>query len=255
VEKVKAFSGDPSQLAACDRFFLDLIRLPDHPNLVTALLLKEDFKPMATSFETSLRNYIRVCEAILNSSALKSFFRRVLTIGNYINSGSYAGNAAGFRLKDLCKLVELRSCVGSNGMGAHLSLLDFVVKGALEKDPGTLFFVEELAGIEQAHRLDFDSIQKAVSEFETNLRNVKSLLAEKELPLLRKQVGQFISESENDVQRLKTHIKEIIELSTKMARWFCENPRTFNLSDCLHLFCKLCQDVTAAKQTVQKVMK
>lgn len=47
---------------------------------------------------------------------------------------------------------------------------------------------------------------------------------------------------------------EIDKLSLKMARWFCENPKTFKVSECLNLFHKLCQDVTTAKQIKRKVI-
>ncbi|XP_022648432.1 FH2 domain-containing protein 1-like isoform X2 [Varroa destructor] len=253
IAKMKTFSGDVSSLPACDRFLLELLRLPKVSNLVEALLLKEDFKPLAKSFESSLSNFVQVCNAILNSTSLKSFFRRVLTIGNYINSGSYVGNAAGFRLKDLCKLVELRTCNRKSENEDQLSLLDFVVTTAVDKDPKALYFVEEMVGIEQACRLDLEYMKVTVSEFESSVAKLKILISEKMLPSLEEKLGQFSSEADEDIRKLHKYMDEIDKLSLKMARWFCENPKTFKVSECLNLFHKLCQDVTTAKQIKRKV--
>lgn len=109
--------------------------------------------------------------------------------------GSYAGNAAGFRLKDLCKLVELRTSSTGNSndpQNGHLSLLDFVVKTAQETNSDALTFVEEFAGIEQANRLDIDYVRKTVAGFEANIRNVKGLLASRTNPSFKEQIGDFI---------------------------------------------------------------
>lgn len=63
-----------------------------------------------------------------------------------------------------------------------------------------------------------------------------------------------LQEADEDIRKLHKYMDEIDKLSLKMARWFCENPKTFKVSECLNLFHKLCQDVTTAKQIKRKVI-
>jgi hypothetical protein len=55
------------------------------------------------------------------STALQEVLYMVLVVGNYMNAGSYGGNAIGFRLSSLWKLVEVRA------NNHNLTLLHYVV--------------------------------------------------------------------------------------------------------------------------------
>lgn len=55
------------------------------------------------------------------SAALQEVLYMVLVVGNHLNAGSYGGNAVGYRLSSLWKLVEVRA------NNQNLTLLHYVV--------------------------------------------------------------------------------------------------------------------------------
>lgn len=91
--------------------------------------------------------------------------------------------------------MELRTCNRKSENEDQLSLLDFVVTTAVDKDPKALYFVEEMVGIEQACRLDLEYMKVTVSEFESSVAKLKILISEKMLPSLEEKLGQFSSVS------------------------------------------------------------
>jgi len=48
---------------------------------------------------------------VRHSKALKTVFRQVLRLGNYLNGDSARGGAYGFKLTDLAKLVQVKSAL------------------------------------------------------------------------------------------------------------------------------------------------
>ena len=66
---------------------------------------------------------------MVNSAALKSLFRNMLSVGNFINQGYIRGAAFGLKLKSLRKFNETRGLQG-------MPLLYFVIKNTLKDKEG-----------------------------------------------------------------------------------------------------------------------
>lgn len=56
-----------------------------------------------------LKTVVDICDQVINNASLKEFLALILQFGNYLNAGSYAGNAAGFKLNTLPKLLDMRA--------------------------------------------------------------------------------------------------------------------------------------------------
>lgn len=76
---------------------------------------------------------------LMANESLPIILHIIIKIGNYLNSGSFAGNALGFKLSSLNKLTEIRA----NKSGQHL--LHFIVSQVESHNPKLMKFYNELS--------------------------------------------------------------------------------------------------------------
>lgn len=77
---------------------------------------------------------------------LQEVLYMVVIAGNFLNSGGYAGNAAGVKLSSLQKLTDIRA----NKPG--INLIHFVAMQAEKRNPELLTFPAQLTALENASR-------------------------------------------------------------------------------------------------------
>lgn len=68
----------------------------------------------------------------------------VVVAGNFLNSGGYAGNAAGVKLSSLQKLTDIRA----NKPG--MNLIHYVAMQAEKRNPSLLTFPSEMTTLDNA---------------------------------------------------------------------------------------------------------
>jgi hypothetical protein len=105
-----------------ENFFWLLSSIPRCATRLKLLLFHLRFPAQAADVEESLRVWIDAATAIQSSKELKQLMNVVLTVGNYLNSGTAKGAAGGFRLTSLQLLESTKSNDGST------SLLDYICK-------------------------------------------------------------------------------------------------------------------------------
>lgn len=76
---------------------------------------------------------------LIKNEALQEVLRLIIIIGNFLNSGGYAGNAAGIKLSSLNKLTEIRA--NKTGM----NLLHLIASEVERYNPDLLNFTNELS--------------------------------------------------------------------------------------------------------------
>ncbi|XP_069664876.1 FH2 domain-containing protein 1-like isoform X1 [Haliaeetus albicilla] len=124
VARLRSFPGSPHQLADPELFMLLLTEVPSYTQRLELLVLKEDFFPQLTTLRGSIQTLTDAAVELLECEELHTILHLILSAGNYLNSGSYAGSAAGFRLASLLKLPDTKA----NEPG--VDLLHFVAMGA-----------------------------------------------------------------------------------------------------------------------------
>lgn len=83
---------------------------------------------------------------LINNKTLQEVLYLVVVAGNFLNSGGYAGNAAGVKLSSLTKLTDIRA----NKPG--MNLIHFVAIQAEKRNPALLNFTNELSNLENASK-------------------------------------------------------------------------------------------------------
>ena len=81
----------------------------------------------------------------MQNKPLQEVLYMVVMAGNFLNAGSYAGNAVGVKLSSLLKLTDIRANNKSD-----MNLIHFVAMQAQKRDPELLKFPTQLNSLENA---------------------------------------------------------------------------------------------------------
>ncbi|KAK4317796.1 hypothetical protein Pmani_011151 [Petrolisthes manimaculis] len=226
---IKEFQGDVTKLGDAERFYHELIKVPQYQIRLEGMIQMEELQPASETLRPQIKAVLRICDKIINSSSIKSFFTYILTLGNFINTGSYAGNALGFRLSTVSKVWEVRA----NQPG--ITLLHYITETVQEKDLDILDFTQELGDLTGVARLSIEGLGTEVATLRKDLNKLTRTL--KNAPQdLQQHFSEFIVKAEEEVTDLERSLKEVDRSRVKLAQYFCEDESKFRLEDSITTF-------------------
>ncbi|KCV68740.1 hypothetical protein H696_05026 [Fonticula alba] len=130
---------DPSmvaRLARVERFFWDVcLNVPNYAERVAALTFRCRFDEQSSEVKKNVDAILLASKQTYSAKHLQRIMRTVLEIGNYLNSGTFRGQAQGFRLDALSRLPETR------GRPASFTLMHYIAQ-ALGNPPVVLADVQ-----------------------------------------------------------------------------------------------------------------
>lgn len=238
---IKEYSGDEKKLGNAEKFYRHLIKVTSFRVRVEGMIQMEELKPTAADLHPQIQLLLTISDKILQSESIMDFFAYILTLGNFINMGSYAGNALGFKLHTVSKLWETRS----NRPG--MTLLHYVVEMCQQEKMEILKFEEELADISKASRLSVEGLIGEVATLRGDLNTLSKNL-EKAPEDVVDHFKEFTTKADILVQDLELSLKELERSRVKLAQYFCEDEEKFRVEDCVVVFHTLCAKINEAKK-------
>ena len=136
VKALKIFKGTDNQLIPVELFFRKLLPIERLDAKVGVIQTMEIFNNSFNEVMGYLKPLSRVCNQITESEKLQQILVTVLTIGNVMNAGTRAGDAAGFTFDSLLKLTQTKS------MDGKTTVLDYIVMIFIEKDQRSVLDLE-----------------------------------------------------------------------------------------------------------------
>ncbi|XP_065351487.1 uncharacterized protein LOC135946924 isoform X2 [Cloeon dipterum] len=235
LEMLTSFDGDKNRLGTAEAFLLRLIKVPNYKLRIESMLLKEEFKTNMNYLEPSIGAMIDAGRDVMEHRSLQEVLYMVLVAGNFLNSGGYAGNAAGVKLTSLQKLTDIRA----NKPG--MNLLHFVAMQAQKKNEDFLRFPDQLTVLEESTKTSVEQLQNDINALDARIQKLKKQI---ELPSteieIKNGMMEFIEYAEKAVVMLKELMCELDSVKKLLADYFCEEYSSFKLEECyktLHTFC------------------
>ncbi|WKY00920.1 hypothetical protein Q1695_015157 [Nippostrongylus brasiliensis] len=240
VAALRRYTGEVSQLAPACSFFLQLLDIPDYRLRIECMMLRLEFHRIMEEVVPQIHVLKLAATELRRSKALRRLLLLLVNIGNYLNSSSTHGNAAGFKLSSLWRVIDHKSAKGSS------SLLHLLAK--MEPDlPSDLD--HELPDICVASESSLDEIK-------TNLRSLGEQCTSVSNQLKSKQGNEFceIREYLSDhchYELLETNksLNELLIIQDELAHFFCENKASFKIEECFKIFKNL---VIRLRQALQE---
>jgi hypothetical protein len=142
-EMYKKYTGEKAELPLADTFLLKLIEVPMLAMRLDLLFTIREFPVNMEEFKPTLDLAWKACHELDESEEFLEVLGCVLAVGNYLNAGTPKGNAYGFQLKYLPKLIDFRG-------QEKTSLLDFLVVQIHAKKPDLLHMPSSLDSVVKA---------------------------------------------------------------------------------------------------------
>ncbi|XP_078369378.1 LOW QUALITY PROTEIN: inverted formin-2-like [Oculina patagonica] len=240
-EMLKGFSGDKTLLGSAEKFLLALVSIPGYSLRLEAMLQKEEFQITLETIEPSIEALQGAIEDILKSEILPEVLQLILIIGNFLNSGGYAGNAVAFKINSLLKIVDTRS------NKPRMNLMHFLVHVAEEKREKVLQFPEDMKHLDKAVKLSVDNVTEEVKTLKSKLNELEKAM--KTGPKdIAKQFSEFTENALEKAKKLEEGITQIHNLTKQLAMYFCEDEGKLKLQELLSLFKTFCDQLVKAKK-------
>ncbi|VDL76688.1 unnamed protein product [Nippostrongylus brasiliensis] len=104
VAALRRYTGEVSQLAPACSFFLQLLDIPDYRLRIECMMLRLEFHRIMEEVVPQIHVLKLAATELRRSKALRRLLLLLVNIGNYLNSSSTHGNAAGFKLSSLWRM-------------------------------------------------------------------------------------------------------------------------------------------------------
>ncbi|XP_076166401.1 FH2 domain-containing protein formin 3 [Ptiloglossa arizonensis] len=241
LEMLKSFDGDKSKLGNAEKFFLQLVQVPNYKLRIECMLLKEEFAANMGYLEPSINSMILAGEDLMTNKPLQEVLYMVLVAGNFLNSGGYAGNAAGVKLSSLQKLTEIRA----NKPG--MNLIHYVALQAERKRKDLLDFAKSMNTLEAATKTTTEQLNNEFNALDTKIKKIKAQIQLPSTePDIQEQMAQFLQMAEQEMSQLKGDMEELETVRRSLAEFFCEDTNTFKIEECFKIFHQFCQKFNQA---------
>ncbi|KAG8227858.1 hypothetical protein J437_LFUL006482, partial [Ladona fulva] len=170
-------SDEIDSLARADRFLYEISKIPHHEQRLRCLHYKKRFAFWVGEVEPRIRAVMEGAREVTRSRRLRRLLEIVLALGNYMNRGA-RGNACGFRLASLNRLVDTKSSAAKG-----TTLLHYLVEVLETKFKDILKLDEDLPHVKQAAKVSLAELEKDMAQLRSGLKEV-----EREIEFHRSQV-------------------------------------------------------------------
>ena len=191
---------DPNELTREDKIYLQTAYELSHywKSRMRALSLTKTFEPEYDLISKQVREIITASEALRDSVSLMNVFGLILDLGNYMNDSNK--QAQGFKLSSLGRLAMIKD---EKNETTFADLIERIIRNQYPEWEG---FVDDLAPVVAAHKLNVEQLRTDAKKYIDNVKNVQSSLDSGNLSDPKKfhpqdRVSQVVQRSMKDARR------------------------------------------------------
>ncbi|EDV38850.2 uncharacterized protein Dana_GF25007, isoform C [Drosophila ananassae] len=235
LDMLKSFNGDKARLGNAEKFLLQLLEVPNYKLRIESMLLKEEFAANVAYLEPCINSMLYAGDDLLNNKILQEVLYMVVVAGNFLNSGGYAGNAAGVKLASLQKLTDIRA----NKPG--MNLIHFVALQAERRKPELLQFTSQLSALENASKTTSEQINNEINTLDGRIGRITRQIEQPATDTdIKEQMADFLLAAKSEMSVLQSGMKQVEAMRLKLSDFFCEDAATFRLEECFKIFQNFC---------------
>ncbi len=201
---------DPSELTREDQIYLATAFELNHywKSRMRALLLTRTFENEYDEISKHLKEVVNVSESLRDSVALMNILGLILDIGNYMNDSNK--QATGFKLSTLSRLGMVKD---EKNESTFADLVERIVRNQYPEWEG---FVDDIAGVVTAQKLNVEQLRLDAKKYIDNIKNVQSSLDSGNLSDSKKfhpqdRVSQVVQRSMKDARRKAEQMQLFLE--------------------------------------------
>lgn len=209
-----------------------------------SIRFKETFADMANELELNMLAATAACEEIKSSRKLAKIFELILTVGNFMNSGSNSIPAFGFHVSFITKITDTKDSDNKR------TLLQFLVDFIQKMYPDLLSFNDEMPHLKRVLNVHTEKIQDDVFQITESLKELESILEKNELVLLDK--DKFVESMGDFAMQCKEQLKMLAEIKNQMENSYKVVAEYFSFNMNEYPIEKFISDLNKFKQSFEQ---
>uniref|UniRef100_A0A8B9ZFM1 FH2 domain-containing protein n=1 Tax=Anas platyrhynchos TaxID=8839 RepID=A0A8B9ZFM1_ANAPL len=205
-------SGHPTGLRSCWSCPGCCLVPQSYTQRLELLVLQEEFFPRLSALRGSIQTLTDAATELLECEELHTILHLILSTGNHLNSGGYAGSAVGFRIASLLKLPDTKA----NEPG--VDLLHFVAMEAARMQRDLLDFPSKLPHVGPASRIEQAEVEGELRRLSGRLAGARSLGAAGLGPRL----PPFLRAAEEELRGTRAAMERLHRSAAAALDFYCE---------------------------------
>ncbi|CAF0768302.1 unnamed protein product, partial [Didymodactylos carnosus] len=231
--------------------YIDLVgSIPNYEFRIQTQLLMEDFSELHNDYQQKIKQILNNMNYFSLNLSIKHFLTSLLAIGDYLNYGSYCGDAFGFRIEFLKQLRDIKTQRSTNTNLLDV-LLDTLSK-EVKNDNINLPFIDDMK-VMFANVLSLQNLKNDYMAMKKKIENGMNELCTINDDQLNKQYNQFYQNALGKLTELDKLMSECEQNEKELMTQFGENdPTEFNYDICMEIFRILIENIDLEQKERQK---
>ncbi|KAI9328794.1 hypothetical protein BDR26DRAFT_873559 [Obelidium mucronatum] len=223
---LKAFKGEFASLRKAEQFLMTILDIPSRNSVMDSILFKLSFAERFKALDEDLGYGLSAVACLDKCEKFLKVLEIVLSLGNFMNSGTFIGSVHGFRINSINKLADVKSTEGKG------SLLHFLADVIDEKFPDLSGFAKELLDCIPAARLSIEVLKSDLKILQKGLKEMCSVIEtlsntqekSENVDLYIGAVKPFSETASTSVNELTTRMTKLESGFRRIVSFFGEDP-------------------------------
>ena len=227
--RLEEFRNDFNNLYEAEQFALTLGSIKRLEARLKSTCFKIKFNELIQDIKPDIVTATAACEEVKKSKRFATILKLILLVGNYMNSGSRNGQAFGFEISFLPKLISTKA------YDNRTTLLHFLTEIVENKHPDCINFYEDIHHVDRASRVspeqivkNLNSMRKSISDVEVDLRNFKPHNDKDRFGTV---MTTFLKDAKEQFELLESMYAKLDRLYNDLGQFYVFEPKTYTLDE------------------------
>jgi len=217
-----AFDGDYALLGNADKYFIEIMDIPNLQMRISSLIYKLSFSVSVAELKNKCEAFSAAIDITRNDKRFFAILETVLALGNYMNGSTRRGGTYGFKLSSLKSLQEVKSVKNSS-----LTLLHYIVDNLQSNSKDIIDIIYELDDIHAISKENIDDLITSVSKLSTGMKPIQDALNNPECEKYYARVlGKWLPEASETLGELVGFANKVQEDFKDLLNFYAEPPAT-----------------------------
>ncbi|XP_018586925.1 disheveled-associated activator of morphogenesis 2 isoform X3 [Scleropages formosus] len=255
VDLLEEHKHELERMARADRFLFEMSRIDHYQQRLQALFFKKKFAERVMEAKPKVEAILSASREVTRSKRLTQTLEVVLAFGNFMNKGQ-RGNAYGFKVSSLNKIVDTKSSIDRN-----ITMLHYLIMIFEKNYPDILYIQQDLQSIPEAAKVNLVELEKEVYSIKSGLKALEAELhyqqsrvrdhGDKFVPV----VSDFITVASFSFSELEDLLNEAKDKFAKALRHFGEELGKMQPDEFFGIFDTFLQSFSEARQDLENMQR
>ncbi|XP_016353806.1 disheveled-associated activator of morphogenesis 2-like [Sinocyclocheilus anshuiensis] len=168
IDLLEEHKHELERMARADRFLFEMSRIDHYQQRLQSLFFKKKFAERLAEIKPKVEAILCASREVMRSKRLTQVLEVVLAFGNFMNKGQ-RGNAYGFKVSSLNKIIDTKSSIDRN-----ITMLHYLIMIFEKNYPDILNIQQDLATVPEAAKVNLAELEKEVFVIRSGLKALEA---------------------------------------------------------------------------------